>query len=262
MSCVTLGALQFSASLGGESICGGNGSASLHSSKEGSWQMSLEGPLPASPLPNLPSLSWGPPLPGKLPRPLLPFRIKSIPTLAPVNLPASGLTLPSTPTLSLFWSFSPPCPPPSSFTWVIPAYPPLTATGHHLTSGKPTITPNHHASSSGLSPGSHYTRPAMWGVSICFLLLLTGILEAGDNAHTSFSSRQPRSRQDTGPGSFRIWKPFEIQGGDKCGPKPKSSKLQSFKFKTLGEGVMDEALWTRQKLPADPSPTACSHSPT
>lgn len=99
--------------------------------------MSLEGPLLASPIPNLPSLSWGPPLPGKLPRPLLPFQIKSIPTLAPVNLPASRLTLPSTPTLSLFWSFSRPCPPPSSFTWMIPAYPPLTATGHHLTSGKP-----------------------------------------------------------------------------------------------------------------------------
>lgn len=155
-SWVTLGELQFSTSLGGERVYNDNGNARLHLLKEGPWQMSLEGPLPAFPLPSLPSLSWGPSLLRKLPKSFPPFQIKSIPTLVPVHLPAS---LPSTPILSLFWSSSPPRPSPSSFTWTIPAYPPVTATGRHRPSGSPITTTNHHVSSSCLPPGTAYTCP-------------------------------------------------------------------------------------------------------
>lgn len=71
-----------------------------------------------------------------------------------------GLTLPSTPILSLPWSFPPPCPSPSLITWTIPANPSCIALGHHLQEAPR----NHHASSFSLPSGSAHTHEQHWGV--------------------------------------------------------------------------------------------------
>lgn len=53
-----------------------------------------------------------------------------------------------------------------------------------------------------------------------FLLLPTGLLEAGDDAHSSIYSQQLGFRQDAGLASFWVGESFEAQDGDKSWPKP------------------------------------------
>lgn len=181
--------------------------------------MGFEPPLSQSPLT---------PLLWKLPKPPLPFQIKPVPTLTPVNLSLQLQTHPtfhSNPETVLVLPTSMPFF--LSFMWMIPAYPPHTASGHHLREAPPpSRSRNHHASSSGLPPGSAHTGSCHGGqgghslFSHLFLLLPTGLLEAGDDAHSSIYSQQLGFRQDAGLASFWVGESFEAQDGDKSWPKP------------------------------------------
>lgn len=85
-----------------------------------------------------------------------------------------------------------------------------------------------------------------------FLLLLSGLLKARDDAHSSFYSQQPGFCQDAGPGSLWMGKCFEAQGGDESWPKPHPHLpgCRALKLRLWVRDAMGEAPWTRQRLPA------------
>lgn len=173
-------------------------------------------PLSSLAPPGSPLTLSGPPWLWKFPSLPLPFRIKFTPTwLHRTSHPSFGIhpILHTSPEVS--WSSPPPCPSPLPFTWRNPAYPFRTAPGHRLGEGSQSCL----ASPSDLPAGCARTRPChsegLRLFSHLFLLLPAGLLEAGDNSHSTFYSQQPGFHQDTRPRSFWTRKPLEAQSGDK-----------------------------------------------
>lgn len=129
------------------------------------------------------------------PRASPPFldQVHSYPGSDESSIPPLGLTLPSTPTLSLSWSFPPPCLSPSLSTRTIPAYPSCGAPGHHLREATMLL-------------------PLVWGAMTgdgaqsVFIPAPATTHWASESWEQSRSScsQHPGFCQDTRPGSFRM----------------------------------------------------------